>query len=114
MKTSLALLLLVSLSPAESAVETIDTQMIVIRDKNATWDAKWDAYKAMAAVKDKSDASKAAYKAVQKEIAAAVRRESVPTSGILMGLFGAALLWGGLGYCIRLARKSGKGMGAEE
>ncbi|MEM8883782.1 MAG: hypothetical protein AAGD14_06935 [Planctomycetota bacterium] len=117
MRTSIILLVLAGASLAEepAPVAVIATQMKVIRNPDADWDAKWAAYNAMKEVakKDNPEAL-AAYEAVRAEVADAVRRDTVPLSGWIMGFFGATLLWGGLAFCMGVARKAGGGMGAEE
>ena len=112
--SSLLMLGAATFASEQNGVTVIDAQMKIIRNPDASWDAKWDAYNAMKEVKDSSEAAQTTYAAYQKEIAEAIRRDNVPASGWVMGLFGAALLWGGLAYCMGVARKSGKGMGAEE
>ena len=117
MRASLLILFLASgaFAAENDGVTVIDAQMKIIRNPDAEWQAKWDAYQEMKkAVADGGEAAQTAYSAVQKEVAEAVRRDNVPGSGWIMGFFGATLLWGGLAYCMGVARKSGKGMGAEE
>lgn len=46
------------------------------------------------------------YLAIRPAVADALRRESVPLSGWLLGLFGALLLWGGMTVCILIAVKA--------
>jgi len=46
------------------------------------------------------------YLAIRPAVADALRRESVPLSGWLLGLFGALLLWGGMTICILIAVKA--------
>ena len=48
------------------------------------------------------------YAEIQPKVADAMRRNELPGSAWLMGLFGATLLWGGLAFCIGVARKAGK------
>jgi hypothetical protein len=49
-----------------------------------------------------------AYGRMQKNVADALLRKSVPASGWIMGIFGALLLWGGLATCMGIAIRSGK------
>jgi len=46
------------------------------------------------------------YLAIRPAVADALRRESVPTSGWVLGIFAALLLWGGMAVCILIAVKA--------
>ncbi len=87
----------------------------VLRDPDSSWRNKWDAYmKVNKAVGAKNAGAIAAYtQDVKKETAIAIRRDNVPVSGWIMGMVGSTLLWGGLAFCIGVARKAGGGMGSE-
>ncbi len=47
------------------------------------------------------------YAEIQPKVAEVMLRESLPASAWIMGVFGATLLWGGLAFCIGVARKKG-------
>lgn len=94
------------------ALARVRTLGDVIARDDATWDEKWRAYRnAKEAIADargeEKVAAEAAYSAIQGAVAEAIRRENLPVSGWLMGLFGAGLLWGGFAFCIGVARKKG-------
>ncbi|MDJ0521556.1 MAG: hypothetical protein QNJ90_05715 [Planctomycetota bacterium] len=78
---------------------------------NALYKAAKDAIKAEAEAIEDEEKRVAAkrYADIQTQVASKLRRDTVPVSGWLMGLFGATLLWGGLLFCIGVARKKGGG-----
>jgi hypothetical protein len=97
---------------AEGAVEKVAALERAISDPNAAWRAKWEAYHAAkGAIKEARGEDKAAaearYRAIQGAVAVALRRDTLPVTGWLMGFFGAVVLWGGLAFCIGVARKKG-------
>lgn len=84
------------------------------KDASATWDERYEAYKDVKAALEAGDeVCQKAYEAIRPDVAEGLRRDAVPASGWLMGLFGACLLWGGLSICIVIAIRSGKS-GVEE
>lgn len=84
------------------------------RDASATWDERYEAYKdAKAALETGDEVCQKAYEAIRTDVADGLRRDAVPASGWLMGLFGACLLWGGFTVCCVIAIRSGKS-GVEE
>ena len=114
MKTSVRILLccLVVASAAsaqdewKTALETLKAK--IAAGSGASWDEIYSAYVAVHDHAEKVEACAEAYKEIQPDVAAALRRDSVPLGGWLMGIFGALLLWGGMIFCIGIAMKSGK------
>ncbi len=97
-----------------------------VRDPKSSWKSRWDAYRAAQSALGKAQKArpKAAdgkgptsdwYAEIRPLVADAVRREELPVSGWLMAFFGASLMWGGLAFCIGVARKKGNsgGKGAD-
>ena len=87
-----------------------------VADPDGTWEQRWRAYLDMkaclkAAKGPAKQQAEAAYKLIQKDVANAIRRNELPVSGWLMGFFGATLMWGGLAFCIGVARKKGNSGG---
>jgi len=113
------LVLLVTVTVAMPAWAAEDTALAkvhrlaeVIAQKDASWDAKQAAYRAVHdALKDakgpEAEAARAAYVDIRADVANAIRREELPAFGWLMAFFGATLMWGGLAFCIGVARKKG-------
>ncbi|MHC4549802.1 MAG: hypothetical protein ACYTEZ_13600 [Planctomycetota bacterium] len=100
----------VAAAEEESCLATVQALQARIQDASASWDERYDAYKeAKAALKNGDAACQAAYAAIRADVAVGLRREEVPSSGWLMGLFGACLLWGGFSVCCIIAIRSGKG-----
>jgi hypothetical protein len=112
------------------------------KDASVSWDERYEAYKeAKAALKKRADAAteaktaakggdaasqaafeaaeaahkacKADYEVIRTDVANALRRDAVPASGWIMGIFGACLLWGGFTVCCLIAIRSGRS-GTEE
>lgn len=95
------------------------------QDASASWDERYEAYKETKTVletlgkkktapdKARYQKCQAAYEAIRADVADSLRRDGVPGSGWVMGLFGACLLWGGLAFCCLIAVRSGKS-GVEE
>ncbi|MHC4135485.1 MAG: hypothetical protein ACYTDU_20145 [Planctomycetota bacterium] len=83
-------------------------------DGSASWDERYEAYKeAKTALETGDEKCLAAYEAIRADVADGLRREAVPASGWLLGLFGACLLWGGFSLCCVIASRSGRS-GTEE
>ncbi len=123
----IVLLLAVWAAPAlaeeeKSPLEVVEHLATIAANEDAKWQDKWNAYKA---AKDAIDAEKAAiedkekrvaaqrYDEIRSDVANAIRRETLPVSGWLMGFFGATLLWGGFIVCIVIAMRSGKKVQAD-
>ena len=51
--------------------------------------------------------AQARYEEIRPQVADAMRRNELPVSAWIMGVFGATLMWGGLAFCIGVARKKG-------
>ena len=84
------------------------------KDASASWDERYEAYKEVkAALEGGDEACLAAYAAIRTDVADGLRRDAVPGSGWVMGLFGACLLWGGFSVCCLIAIRSGRS-GTEE
>jgi hypothetical protein len=105
------LLLLAGVAAAEDttqiclkAIEELQSAI----ETGTDWDTRYAAYKRAKELKEGDEACEAAYQAIQPLVADGLRREDVPLSGWLMGLFGGALLWGGMTVCIIIAIRSGK------
>ncbi len=106
----------------KSPLEVVEDLATIAANEDAKWRDKWKAYKA---AKDAIDAEKAAiedeeqrvaakrYDEIRGDVADAIRRETLPVSGWLMGFFGASLLWGGFSVCIAIAMRSGKKVKAD-
>lgn len=124
LKTSVLIVLLLAAwaAPVWAGEEKPPLQVVedlaeIIKDEDAKWIDKWNAYKA---AKDAIDAEKAAiededqrvaakrYSEIQEDVADGIRRDTLPVSGWLMGFFGASLLWGGFAVCIAIAIRAGK------
>ncbi len=115
--TSVLVLVLFAAAPRawaaeETALQKVQKLAEVVAQKDASWDARWDAYRAVrdgwkTAKGQDAEAAKAAYEAIRADVANAIRREELPASGWLMAFFGATLMWGGLAFCIGVARKKG-------
>jgi hypothetical protein len=83
-------------------------------DRSASWNERYEAYKdAKTALETGDEKCLAAYEAIRTDVADGLRREAVPASGWLLGLFGACLLWGGFAVCCVVAARSGRS-GTEE
>lgn len=91
---------------AAAAVEKLAAHL---EKGDATFENTNDLYKAAKAAlaHDEDGAAQARYEAIQDDVAAAMRRNDLPTSAWIMGVFGATLMWGGLAFCIGVARKKG-------
>ena len=87
-----------------------DLELKTAEDSEATWDERYEAYKTAKAQLEEDDYKLCAlaYEGIRKKVADGLRRESVPLSGWLMGLFSAGLLWGGLSVCCWIAFRSGE------
>jgi hypothetical protein len=84
------------------------------QDASTTWDERYEAYKEVKeALEGGDEKCQAAYEAIRADVADGLRRDGVPGSGWVMGLFGACLLWGGFSICCLIAIRSGKS-GVEE
>lgn len=108
-----ALLLGASVAAAEEAthdaLQAVEELHAKIKAGDAvSWDEKYEAYKRARTAIEGNEEAEAAYEAIRPEVADGLRRDSVPLNGWLMGLFGAALLWGGMTVCILIAMRSGK------
>jgi hypothetical protein len=116
-----ALLLAVPTAPrahAEDAPKKVDAVGAVARLERAvdagdsTWENLYDLYvkakEAMAEEKDEAVKTEAetAYAAIRGKVAKALERDHLPMNGWFMGIFAALLLWGGFGWCLRIAMKS--------
>ena len=77
-------------------------------DTKAAWRKRWQAYldakDALAAASDDGPTA-VLYAGLQPQVADALRRGGVPLSGILVGVLGALILWGGFFVCLRIAMK---------
>lgn len=76
-----------------------------------TWDELYRAYDdTKKAMEDASgadaEAAAAAYERIQPRVADALRRDRMPLSAWIMGIFGALLLWGGFAVCMTIAMRS--------
>ncbi len=126
-KVTITLVLLLAFTPALALAHEGEPPLAVVEELAAyvaTDDTDFDGtnklYKAAKAaiaaeaeaIED-ADARPAAkrYAEIQSQVADAMRRDSLPTSAWLMGFFGATLLWGGMAFCIGVARKRGGGKG---
>lgn len=118
-ETLIALLLVVVLCPVAhagekaSTLEAVEALAAHVEKEGASFDNTNDLYKAAkAALEDAPDPkAQARYDEIQAKVADVMRRNSMPGVAWIMGLFGAVLLWGGFGYCLRVARKSGGAAG---
>ena len=117
---ALILLMLFLLTPAtalageaKSPLDHVEALAAHLDAGKANFDNTNDLYKAAknALADDKDGKAKARYEEIRPKVAEALRRNAMPTSAWLMGVFGATLLWGGLAFCIGVARKKGGGKG---
>jgi len=84
------------------------------KDASASWDQRYAAYKDVKVALETGDETcQAAYEAIRTDVADGLRRDAVPLSGWLLGLFGACLMWGGFTLCCVIASRSGRS-GTEE
>jgi len=119
MRTSgilLAGLLLAGVATGEenSCLETVRALGQKTEDASVSWDERYEAYKeAKAALENGDETCQAAYEAIRADVADGLRRDGVPASGWLMGLFGTCLMWGGFTVCCVIAARSGES-GTEE
>jgi hypothetical protein len=123
----LAGLLLAAVATGEdrSCLDTVRALGQKTEDASASWDERYAAHKevraALDALEKKTDpenvaryeACQAAYEPIRADVADALRRDAVPFSGWLLGLFGACLMWGGFAFCCVIAFRSGES-GTEE
>lgn len=65
------------------------------------------AAEAEGAAEDDPKPAAARYEEIRGAVANAMRRDELPASAWIMGVFGASLMWGGLAFCIGVARKKG-------
>ncbi len=100
-------------SEAPDAAAALDALETATRpDAPTTWDERWQAYRqAKDAVDalDEADPLRDRYAALQPQVGVALRRTSIPQSGIIMGIVAALLLWGGFFFCLVVAMKSDPG-----
>ena len=102
---------------AESdALAKVEALKQAVADPDGTWEQRWEAYVAVRELRKTvkgplQEQVDAAYLPIQEAVADAVRRDALPVSGWLMGFFGASLMWGGLAFCIGVARKKGNSGG---
>jgi len=131
MRTSgilLAGLLLTGVAAAEDEKSCLDMVQALgqkTEDASASWDERYEAHKEVRAALDalekklepedvaRYEACQAAYEPIRADVADALRRDAVPFSGWLLGLFGACLMWGGFSFCCVIASRSDKS-GTEE
>lgn len=112
--SSLLLTILLLLPGVARAEDTTQSCLDAIAElqariqEGADWDTKYAAYKKATELKAGDEKCETAYMEIQPLVADGLRREDVPLSGWLMGLFGGALLWGGMTVCIIIAIKSGR------
>ncbi len=120
MRKACILILVLALSPAvamahekEDPLALVEKLAAHIEQDGANFDDTNELYKAAkAALADDTDGkAKARYTEIQPKVAEVMRRNDMPSSAWLMGVFGASLLWGGLAFCIGVARKKGGGKG---
>lgn len=106
-------------TPAHAAEEAPDTAVLavgrlasVLDEPGASWEDVYLRYtEAKDAIGEEEDEAtrtqaEADYSAIRERVAEALRRDRVPASGWFLGIFGALLLWGGFGYCLRIAMRS--------
>lgn len=120
MRKATILILVFALLPATavaadgpSAMDAVEKLAAHLATGDADFDSTNDLYKAAKqALKDAPDEqAQARYDEIRPQVADAMRRNDLPTSAWIMGVFGASLLWGGLAFCIGVARKKGGGKG---
>lgn len=95
---------------AEAAIATLDEATRPGAD--TTWQQRWDAYqqaKDALAPLEKDDPLRARYTELQPQVSVALRRDTIPQSGIVMGIVAALLLWGGFFFCLVVAMKKDPG-----
>jgi len=86
----------------------------IVRDSDASWADQLEAYKrAKVALEGGNEECTAHYERIRPAVANALRRDEIRWDGILLGFFGATLMWGGFTFCLAIAWKSGKS-GTEE
>ena len=98
-----------------SHLATVEKLAAHLAKGGADFDNTNDLYKAAKkAIEEEADSKPAdqrpaakRYAEIQPQVAEAMRREALPASAWIMGVFGASLLWGGLAFCIGVARKKG-------
>jgi len=112
----LAGLLLAGVAAGEekSCLDTVRALEQRTADASASWDERYEAYKEVkVALEAGEETCQAAYEAIRAGVAEGLRRDAVPFSGWLLGLFGACLMWGGFAFCCVIAFRSGRS-GTEE
>lgn len=105
----------------KAPLEVVEELAVYVAAEGASFEGANPLYKAAkaaiaeeaAAIADE-DARPAAkrYGEIRSQVADVMRRNELPTSAWLMGFFGATLLWGGMAFCIGVARKRGGGKGS--
>lgn len=95
-----------------SAAEAVARLSQAIEEPDRPWLELYRLYdaarKAIAETEDEAarKEAEAAYAEIRADVATALQRDRIPPSGWFMGIFAALLLWGGFGWCLRIAMKT--------
>ena len=120
MRKATILICVLALAPAlafageqPTTLERVEALAAHVAKGDVDFDSTNELYKAAKKALEEApdEKAQARYEEIQPQVADAMRRNDMPTSAWIMGIFGASLLWGGLAFCIGVARKKGRSGG---